>query len=142
MEAATTLFLQRGYLGTSVDQIAALAEVSKPTVYRFFADKEQLLTEIVLGTLDRRSGPFRAQLAALAESDDLGTDLRTLARDYIKIVTQPSGLALRRLSSARPISSLNWREVTTSVHRNRRSQRSQTSSGNSPREACSSSTNR
>ena len=51
----------------------------------------------MLGTLDRRSGPFRAQLAALAESDDLSTDLRTLARDYIKIVTQPSGLALRRL---------------------------------------------
>lgn len=97
MEAATTLFLQRGYLGTSVDQIAALAEVSKPTVYRFFADKEQLLTESVLGTLDRRGNPFRAELVALAQTNDLGTDLRSLARDYIKIVTQPSGLALRRL---------------------------------------------
>lgn len=97
MEAATTLFLQRGYLGTSVDQIAALAGVSKPTVYRFFADKEQLLTEIVFGSLDQRSAPFHAELAALAQSNDLTPDLRGLARDYIKVVTQPSGLALRRL---------------------------------------------
>jgi TetR/AcrR family transcriptional regulator, mexJK operon transcriptional repressor len=97
MDAATTLFLERGYLGTSVDQIAALAEVSKPTIYRFFADKEQLLTELVLDTLDRRGNPFRAELAALAQTNDLSRDLRNLSHDYIKTVTQPNGLALRRL---------------------------------------------
>jgi TetR/AcrR family transcriptional repressor of mexJK operon len=97
IEAATTLFLRHGYLGTSVDQIVALAAVSKPTVYRFFADKEQLLTEIVLGSLDRRGDPFRTELAALTQTNDLSPDLRSVARDYIKIVTQPSGLALRRL---------------------------------------------
>jgi TetR/AcrR family transcriptional repressor of mexJK operon len=97
MEAATTLFLQRGYQGTSVDQIAALAEVSKPTVYRFFADKEQLLTEIVLETLDRRGNGFRTQVAALTQSNDLSLDLQSLARYYTVVVTQPSGLALRRL---------------------------------------------
>ncbi len=96
-EAATALFLERGYLGTSVDQIAARAAVSKPTVYRVFADKEQLLTEIVLGSLDRRGTPFRTELAALAQTNDLSADLRNLARDYIKIVTQPAGLGLRRL---------------------------------------------
>jgi TetR/AcrR family transcriptional repressor of mexJK operon len=96
-EAATTLFLQRGYLGTSIDQIAALAGVSKPTVYRFFADKEQLLTEIVLGTLDRRGEPFRAELAELAQTENLSAELHALAREYITVVTQPAGLALRRL---------------------------------------------
>jgi TetR/AcrR family transcriptional repressor of mexJK operon len=97
MEAATTLFLEHGYQGASVEQIAALAAVSKPTVYRFFADKEQLLTEIVLETLERRGMPFRAEMAALAETDDLSPHLQSLARDYIKTVTQPTGLALRRL---------------------------------------------
>jgi TetR/AcrR family transcriptional repressor of mexJK operon len=96
-DAAMTLFLERGYLGTSVDQIAVLAAVSKPTVYRFFADKEQLLTEIVLETLDRRSEPFRAEMATVAETSDLSAALRDLARDYITVVTQPAGLALRRL---------------------------------------------
>jgi TetR/AcrR family transcriptional repressor of mexJK operon len=97
VDAATTLFLENGYLGTSVEQIAARASVSKPTVYRFFADKEHLLTEIVLGALDRRGDPFRARLAALADTDDFGSELPGLARDYIKVVTQPAGLALRRL---------------------------------------------
>jgi TetR/AcrR family transcriptional repressor of mexJK operon len=97
VDAAATLFLERGYLGTSVEQIASFAGVSKPTVYRFFADKEHLLTEIVLGMLDRRGDPFRAELDALADTDDLSAELRRLARDYINVVTQPTGLALRRL---------------------------------------------
>lgn len=97
VEAATALFLQHGYPGTSMDQIAATAAVSKPTVYRFFADKEQLFTEIVLGTLDQASQPFRTRLAALAETGQLTEELRQLARDYLATVIQPPVLQLRRL---------------------------------------------
>jgi TetR/AcrR family transcriptional repressor of mexJK operon len=97
MEAATALFLQRGYPGTSVDQIAARAAVSKPTVYRFFAGKEQLFAEIVLGTLDRAGDPFRAELVSLAHTEQLEADLRQLARRYLQTVMQPRVLQLRRL---------------------------------------------
>jgi TetR/AcrR family transcriptional regulator, mexJK operon transcriptional repressor len=97
VDAAAALFLQHGYLGTSMDQIAAFAAVSKPTVYKFFPDKERLFTEIVLGTLDRAGGPFRAELSALAETDDLAADLRRLARRYLATVMQPTVLRLRRL---------------------------------------------
>ncbi|HEY9244041.1 MAG TPA: TetR/AcrR family transcriptional regulator [Streptosporangiaceae bacterium] len=97
VEAATALFLQHGYPGTSMDQIAAAAAVSKPTVYRFFADKERLFTEIVLGTLDQAAQPFRARLAALAGTGQLTADLRQLARDYLATVIQPPVLQLRRL---------------------------------------------
>jgi TetR/AcrR family transcriptional repressor of mexJK operon len=97
VEAATALFLQHGYPGTSMDQIAAAAAVSKPTVYRFFADKEMLFTEIVLGTLDQAAQPFRARLDALAGTGQLTADLRQLARDYLATVIQPPVLQLRRL---------------------------------------------
>lgn len=95
--AAAALFLERGYLGTSIDQIAARAGVSKPTVYRFFADKEALLEAIVLGTLDRAGDPFRAKLPGLTGSENLAADLQKVARNYIAMVTQPSVLQLRRL---------------------------------------------
>lgn len=99
VDAATTLFLRHGYLGTSMDQIAAFAGVSKPTVYRFFADKEQLFTAIVMETLDRAGGPFLAGLSRLAEtrSGQLADDLRDLARRYLATVTQPAVLQMRRL---------------------------------------------
>lgn len=97
IDAATTLFLEQGYLGTSMDQIAAFARVSKPTVYKFFVDKESLLTQIVLGTLERAGQPFRAELTALAATDDLEADLRVAARNYLATVMQPAVLRLRRL---------------------------------------------
>ena len=49
MEAATASFLRDGYRNTSMDQVAADAAVSKQTVYKHFADKQQLFREIVLG---------------------------------------------------------------------------------------------
>lgn len=97
MEAATTVFLRKGYLGTSMDEIAALAGVSKQTVYKHFADKERLFTGIILATIDQVSEPFHAVIAALEDSDDLEKDLRGLARQLIAIVMQPQVLQLRRL---------------------------------------------
>lgn len=97
LEAATALFLRHGYLGTSMDQVAAYAGVSKPTVYKFFGDKEHLFSEIVLGTLENAAEPFQAELAGLAETADLDRDLRRLARRYLAIVMQPPVLQLRRL---------------------------------------------
>lgn len=97
VDAATTLFLRHGYLGTSMDQIAAFAAVSKPTVYKFFPDKEQLFTAIVLETLDQAGAPFLAELSRLAETGRLADDLRNLARRYLTTVTQPAVLQLRRL---------------------------------------------
>ncbi|WP_030040457.1 TetR/AcrR family transcriptional regulator, partial [Streptomyces resistomycificus] len=44
LEAATEVFLNKGYLGTSMDEVAALASVSKQTVYKNFTDKQRLFT--------------------------------------------------------------------------------------------------
>jgi TetR/AcrR family transcriptional regulator, mexJK operon transcriptional repressor len=97
VEAATTAFLRHGYLGTSMDEVAALAGVSKQTVYKQFADKERLFKEVVLGTIDQVGEPFFGGTGALEDTEDLEADLRTLARHLISIVRDPRLLQLRRL---------------------------------------------
>ncbi len=97
MDAATTLFLRNGYLGTSMDDIAALAGVSKQTVYTHFADKERLFTDLIRGNTDRVDEFIQALPNMLQDTDDLEKDLRELARRYITSVIQPQVLQLRRL---------------------------------------------
>jgi TetR/AcrR family transcriptional repressor of mexJK operon len=97
LAAATTTFLRRGYLGASMDEIAALAAVSKQTVYKHFADKASLFTEIVNTTVDRASDPVYEIAISLEPGDDLVAALRDLARRLLRTVMQPTLLQLRRL---------------------------------------------
>jgi len=97
VEAATTTFLRKGYLGTSMDEIAALGGVSKQTVYKHFADKERLFFEVVTSTVNEASDPVHAEVLELRDSGDLEADLRGLARRQLTLVLQPKLLQLRRL---------------------------------------------
>lgn len=97
MDAAATLFLRNGYLGTSMDEVAALARVSKQTVYTHFADKERLFTELVLSNTGAVDAFIGDVAAGLHDSEDVATDLGALARRYLRYVTRPQSLQLRRL---------------------------------------------
>jgi TetR/AcrR family transcriptional repressor of mexJK operon len=97
LSAGQHLFLAHGYKGTSVDQIAAAAEVSKQTVYKHFNDKRELLFAIVTDVLDQAAEPFSKQLVALADTEELQTDLIALAVAYLRSVLHESVVQLRRL---------------------------------------------
>src|ERR1700756_4105171 len=50
LDAARKVFLQRGFEGASIDEIAEAARAGKPTIYARFGDKRALFTEA--GTRD------------------------------------------------------------------------------------------
>ncbi|MFH8681546.1 TetR/AcrR family transcriptional regulator [Streptomyces lydicus] len=97
MEAATAVFMEKGYAGTSMDDIAKLAAVSKQTVYKHFADKEKLFAEIVLATTDRVEDMIDLVADIPADADSLEENLLRLARQFLSTLTQPEVLQLRRL---------------------------------------------
>jgi AcrR family transcriptional regulator len=97
VEAATTVFLRNGYLGTSMDEIAALAGVSKQTVYKHFADKKRLFSQVVSSTVDEASETVHDEVLKLEDSGDVKADLGDLARRQLTAVMQPRLLQLRRL---------------------------------------------
>src|SRR5437763_6140396 len=96
-DAATTVFLSNGYLGTSMDEIATLARVSKQTVYKHFTDKERLFSEIVTATVDEIANPNTDEVLKLQDTGDLERDLRRFARRQLRAVMEPRLLQLRRL---------------------------------------------
>jgi TetR/AcrR family transcriptional regulator, mexJK operon transcriptional repressor len=97
LEAAASLFLRKGYLGTSMDEVAALAIVSKQTVYKHFSDKERLFGEVILNTVNEAGDAVHGAVMALRDSGDIEADLRDLARRQLALVMQPRTLQLRRL---------------------------------------------
>jgi TetR/AcrR family transcriptional repressor of mexJK operon len=97
LEASTAAFLNKGYLGASMDDVARLAAVSKQTVYKHFTDKEQLFHEMVLGIVGNTVDRFAAVLDEISDTNEIEQDLGELARVYVRSVMQPQVLQLRRL---------------------------------------------
>ncbi|BDM74507.1 TetR family transcriptional regulator (plasmid) [Streptomyces nigrescens] len=97
MEAATAAFMAKGYAGTSMDDIAKQAAVSKQTVYKHFADKEKLFSEIILATTDRVEAMIDLVSDIPADADSLEENLIRLARQFLTTLNQPQVLQLRRL---------------------------------------------
>lgn len=71
LDAAVQLFAANGYHETSMDAIAAEAQVSKPMVYLYYGSKEELFG----ACLDREMSQFIEVVAADIDSDQTPQDL-------------------------------------------------------------------
>lgn len=97
LDAATELFLRHGYLGASMDEVAARAMVSKQTVYKQFASKEALFVAIVSAMTGMAGDEIQREIADLGERDDPGRRLLAYAERQLTVVLTPRLMQLRRL---------------------------------------------
>lgn len=96
LQAAQQVFFANGYVGTSMDQVAATASVSKQTVYKHFSSKPELFREVVTNIVKARDAGITAELLSQGDGS-FEEQLRRFARFFLKGVMQPEVLKLRRL---------------------------------------------
>ena len=97
LDAATEVFLKGGYMGTNMDEIAALSAVSKQTVYKHFSSKESLFIEIVTRMTDAASERVHNNIPELSEDGTVVAFLEMYAYRLLSVVLTPRLMQLRRL---------------------------------------------
>lgn len=97
LRAATDVFLKGGYLGTNMDDIAALSGVSKQTVYKHFASKEALFIEIVTSMTSEAGDMVHNHVAELDDGGDVAEYLTNYGYRQLTVVLTPRVMQLRRL---------------------------------------------
>ena len=108
-EAALRLFETRGFDLVTVDDIAAEADVSRRTFFRYFATKE----DVVLADQPRRQEELREALAARPPGEPVLTALRHAVLSLADAHEQDRDRLLRRARIVRATPSLQVRSVGT-----------------------------
>lgn len=100
MSAARVLFLARGYAGTTMDDIAEHAGITKRTLYNNYADKEQLFMEIVSDATtfaETFARDLPTMLGAASRAVDLRAGLQEFALRLARAIVRDEVISLRRL---------------------------------------------
>jgi AcrR family transcriptional regulator len=109
-EAAAELFSERGYAGTTIDDIAAAVDVSPRTFFRYFPTKEDLVVAIGATSLDlflealRNRPPEESLQVALREA--MGQSLASgwedteKVRSFVTLLRETPALRARWLEEA------------------------------------------
>lgn len=97
LRAAKTLFLSKGFEGTSMDAVAAAAEVSKLTVYSHFGDKDNLFKAAVVSRCEQQ---MPATIFELARGTSARQALLTIARGFHGLIHSDEAISLHRMMIA------------------------------------------
>lgn len=94
LDAAKRLFLEQGYQGVSMDQIAAAAGVSKLTVYSHFGDKETLFAEAISAKCQE---VLPDELFVRPPEGPLREQLRTIGHAFFALITSEEAIGMHRM---------------------------------------------
>ena len=106
LDVATTLFMERGFDGTSIDAVAEAAGVSKPTVYARYRDKRDLFAAVLRGRIREWLAPISAAAEAQATAsnpENIETTLHELGRHMLSQASMPECATLKRILAAQAV---------------------------------------
>jgi AcrR family transcriptional regulator len=93
LSAATSVFLERGYAGATIDAVVERAGGSKASVYAQFGNKEKLLAALVSEAAEE----LAASVGDLSLDKPMDITLHDFGRRFLQLILQPKRLALYRL---------------------------------------------
>ena len=95
LQIAADYFLEHGFEGTSISEMARASGVSKESIYRYFRSKSDLFEESIGAEL----ADYQRRIAAIPteRSASLREQLIAIATALLGALTNPRTLALRRL---------------------------------------------
>jgi len=109
LEAALDVFSAQGFRGTTIDQIAGAAGLSKPNLLYYFPSKEAIHTALLSGLLDTWLAPLRAMdpdgepldeiLAYVARKLQMSRDYPRESRLFANEILQGAPRIYKALSS-------------------------------------------
>ncbi len=94
LEAASKVFLELGFEGASMAEIAARVGGSKATLYGYFGSKEELFVEVMHGAALRHFEPIFAALEN--DSDDVPLALQRFGERAMAVLCQEPAVQARR----------------------------------------------
>jgi AcrR family transcriptional regulator len=97
LAVARDVFLENGFAGATMQDVAARAGVSKTSLYREHPGKDDLFAAVVLDWAARGRGAMRPALDALLEAASLRAGLLELVRTVQAAVLDEAPLRMRRL---------------------------------------------
>lgn len=97
---ARGVFLERGYAGTSMDEVAKRAKISKASLYREHSSKPALFAAVVRDWAHAGRDAMRPALARLGESGDVRAALVELGETMRAGILSTPVLEMRRLVTA------------------------------------------
>jgi AcrR family transcriptional regulator len=113
---ALELFTERGFDRTTIDQIAASADISRRTFFRYFADKEELffaederLLEVIEATLD--DAPAGEPVLELARRATRALAAHSVADPQRRLARERLIAATPALQARRMTKNLRWEQA-------------------------------
>lgn len=97
LERALDVFVAHGYVGTTTDQLAAAASVSKQTLYKEFGDKEGVFAALINFACDRVDDPFAPLVEQMRSIDSADAAVGLMATQFTRSIMSPYVQRLRRL---------------------------------------------
>lgn len=94
MRGAKSAFLELGFGGASVDEVARRASVSKGTLYSYFRDKHALFAAVVQQELEEQK---RRMTEVVSSDGTIDSDLRRVVRNFLQFLVSPQPQELYRI---------------------------------------------